>query len=81
MDVLKIRKIKEKNIIYTWQELNPNPSTNRHHEVVVQMQEGDLSVLLPQHEEHRIQELNDFRHEVPPYSCRHLKKDFKACDI
>lgn len=36
-----------------------------HYRVVVDVQEGDLVLVLAQHEEHRVQEFNDFRNVIP----------------
>ena len=39
------------------------------------MEEADLFVLLPQNEEHCIQQLNDLREVVPPDDTCHLSRE------
>ena len=53
--------------------LHSDPPERHHGTVMVDMQEGDLIVLLSQNEEHSVQELNDLREVVPPYHASHLK--------
>lgn len=63
-----------------WQECGPrrnpldaNPPEEEHGAVVVDVQEGQLSVLLPQDEEDGITELEEFGEVVPPYCIGYLK--------
>lgn len=44
----------------TGHEPGPDPTHVQHERVVVQMEERHLAGLLPQHEEHRVQELGHF---------------------
>lgn len=48
-----------------------NEGTNWHKRVMIEMQERDLVLFLPQNEEYRVQELNQFAHVVSPYGTRH----------
>lgn len=51
------------------------PGYDGHHGVVVQVQEGDLLLLLAQDEEHRIQQLRQLGQEVDVASSGHLHSE------
>lgn len=53
--------------------LDADERADRHERVMPQVEEGDLRVLFAQHEEHRVEELHDFRHVVEPDGSCHLK--------
>ena len=55
--------------------LGPNPPEEHHGAVMVDMEERDLTVLLPQDEEHSVQQLNNLGEVVPPHHSRHLQCD------
>lgn len=58
--------------------LGAAPADHRHHGVVVQVQEGHLVVLLPQHEEDRVQELGHLRQEVDVDPSGHLEVSLRG---
>ena len=51
-----------------------HPPYHHHGAVMVDVQEGDLVVLLAKYEEECIEEFNDFGEEVEPDDTGHLKK-------
>lgn len=52
--------------------LDANQAADGHQRVVVDVQEGDLALVLTQHEEDRVHEFDDFAHVVQPHSTGHL---------
>lgn len=52
--------------------LHSDPPEEDHGAVMVDMKEGDLVVLLPQNEEHCVQQLYNLREIVPPHDRCHL---------
>ena len=53
--------------------LHADPPQDEHGAVVVDVEEADLVELLPQDEEHRVQELHSLGDVVPPQGRRYLK--------
>ena len=51
---------------------DPDPPPGEHGGVVIYMQEGDLIILLPQHKENRVEELDALGEIVPPEGCGYL---------
>lgn len=58
---------------FTSEIFNTDERADRHKCVVIQVQEGDLRVLLAEDEENRIKKLDDFRHVIKPNGSCHLK--------
>lgn len=63
----------EKSRVSTGEELYADPAADRHHRVMVQMQERNLPVLFAQHEEHRVQQFDQFAYEIHVNGTGHLQ--------
>lgn len=57
----------------TCKVFNADESTERHQRVMIQMQKGDLILLLSENEEDGVQQLDDFAHVIQPNGTCHLR--------
>ncbi len=55
--------------------VHDEPPDVEHGEVMVDVQEGDLVVVLPQNEEESVHKLNEFGEVIPPKYVNHLRRD------
>lgn len=60
----------------TWNPFKNDPPEDKNRRVVVHMQESQLTVVLPNHNEECIQEFDDFAEKVRPHVVDDLRRKF-----
>lgn len=65
----------EELTVATRHPVHDEPPDVEHGGVMVDVQEGDLVVVLPQNEEESVHKLNEFGEVIPPKYVYHLRRD------
>lgn len=67
-------KVRQRPANLTWQILEVTPGEHGHNGVMIDVQERDLVLLLTQHEEDRVEQFDQFQHQVPPGALPNLAR-------